>query len=64
MAPLDSPREPTDEMVRLPGGVGRVGLARMEARWFVILERGVAGGSGGREGVRRPDLGSDVSEDF
>lgn len=30
-------------------------------RWDVMLERGVEGGRGGREGVKRPDLGSGVS---
>jgi hypothetical protein len=45
-------------MVKLPGEVGLDAFFRREERWDVMLERGVEGGKAGREGVRRPYLGS------
>ena len=58
MAPRDSPNEPTDEIVILPGEVGLVAFWRSKESWEVSVERGVEGGRGGNDGVRSPYLGS------
>ena len=60
MAPRDSPREPTDETVILPGEVGLVAFWRSKESWEVSVERGVEGGRGGNDGVRSPYLGSTI----
>jgi hypothetical protein len=45
---IDSPRFPIEEIVRLPGGVGRVGFLRRRLRWDVIDDKDVDGGRGGK----------------
>lgn len=58
MAPLDSPRGPTEEMVNEPGGDGLLAFFLSAERWEVMLDRDVWGGRAGSDGVRRPNFGS------
>ena len=60
IAPVDSPSAPTEEMIRLAGGVGRVALARKEVSAAVMDDNGVEGGKGGSDGVSSPCLGSEM----
>jgi len=59
MAPIDSPKAPTEEMMRFAGGVGRVEFWRREERWDVMEDSDVEGERGGSEGVSRPCFGSE-----
>jgi len=61
MAAVDSPRPPTDEMMRFGEDPIFVGFWRRDESWDVIVERGEEGGRDGKEGVTRPYLGSGVS---
>ena len=44
--------------MRLAGGVGFDAFLRRLVKWDVRLDKGVEGGKGGKEGVKRPNLGS------
>ena len=60
MASRASPSPPTLEMVMLAGEVGFVGFCRRAERADVMVDKPACGGSRGREGVTRPNLGSSL----
>jgi hypothetical protein len=64
IAPLASPNPPTEDIVIFAGGVGLVAFCLILVRWEVIVERGVEGDRGGKEGVRSPYFGSTASVQF
>ena len=61
IAPVDSPRGPTEDIVNVGGTERRVGLERRAVRAEVISVNEDVGVRGGRLGVRRPCFGSVVS---